>query len=118
MKNSILLFLLCIIFITYLVLDSVSSSSQIEQFKCVRSYVGYNNYCDIAQCTNVCEPGLQCNEMTNKCGYNEPQPNDYSCTQDKECMSGYCLLNPNGMGMCASKTGDEVIVVNKMNRLR
>ncbi len=68
-----------------------------ESFKCVQNYVNYNDYCDINECDNICDPSrLYCNPMLNKCRWNEPQKANSNCVKNNECLSGVCYYDKSG----------------------
>ncbi len=76
--------------------DSKKDSNK-ESFKCVQNYVNYNDYCDINECDNICDPSrLYCNPMLNKCRWNEPQKANSNCVKNNECLSGVCYYDKSG----------------------
>jgi len=68
-----------------------------ETFKCVQNNLNYNDYCDINECDNICDPNkLYCDSISNKCRWNELQKANSNCIKNSECISGRCYYDVSG----------------------
>jgi hypothetical protein len=95
----ILFSIIIIIFIIILftIVNNHLKEKSKELFKCIQNTVNYNDYCDVNECDNVCEPTrLHCNPLLNKCRWNQPQKENSSCINNNECISGFCYYDKSG----------------------
>ena len=87
--------IIIIIIILFIILHNKFKEK--ESFKCPQNTVGYNNYCDINECNNICEPNrLYCDSVSNKCKWNKLQKANSSCINNNECISGVCYYDKSG----------------------
>ena len=89
--------IIIIIIILFMMLYNQLKEKGKELFKCVQNNVNYNDYCDVNECDNICDPNrLYCDSVSSKCRWIEPQEANNSCIKNNECISGVCYYDKSG----------------------